>query len=171
MGKHEAIVAAEPPGPRAPSVLEQRPALERELADLKQRIAETTLAAYEGKPDGRKNLAALHDQIRIVTFQLEGSAAALELAQHLDQAALSAWKAAVQMLPPEEIVDGITKEACCRRCIGGCAITAADPYSGPCGHPVLVGALELNRYRDNPKILAIYDAACRKLGLMRKLHA
>ncbi|MEH2570259.1 hypothetical protein [Bradyrhizobium sp. AZCC 2289] len=98
-----------PPAARAPGVLAQRPALERELVDLKLRIAEATLAAYEGKPDGRKNLAALHDDIRTVAAQLEGNAAAHELAQRLDRAATAAWFAALQE-NPKAAVEGITKK-------------------------------------------------------------
>jgi hypothetical protein len=94
------------------------------------------------------------------------------LAERLDEEALVAWKAAVQTLPAEEIIAGIGKSACCRRCIpGACVITGSDPLAGTCQHPLIGGALDQLRYRGNRQIEAIYDAACRKLGLMRKLHA
>lgn len=172
MVKPELIVASDPPASRAPVVIARLRAVQRELADLKLQIPERVLACAEGKPGARESLVELHRQMSIAAFEIESHAAARELAVRLDQEATVAWKAAVQILPPEEIIAGITKEVCCKRCIPGiaCAITGSDALAGPCAHPVLVGALELTRYVDNPKIQAIYAAACRKLGLMR-LHA
>jgi hypothetical protein len=152
-----------PPAARAPKVLEQRPALERELSDLKQRIAETVLAAYEGKPDGRKNLAALHDEIRTVTFQLDGNVAAHELAQRLDGQAKAGWRADIEAADPKKMVAGIAKKTCCRMCSfeHGCVITGLQ-----CGHPITVGTVG-PRLMANPKVRALFKAAAEVLGVYR----
>jgi hypothetical protein len=167
MGRHEQIIPLDPPAARAPAVLARRGALERELADLKLQIPEMALAAYERRPGGRESLAALDAKIRACTFLIDCAAAAHGLAARLDEEATVAWKAAVQNLDPEEIVAGITKDSCCRRCQAGagCVITASDPSAGPCAHPVLAGALALHRYQDDPKICAVFSAACAKLGI------
>jgi hypothetical protein len=141
--------------------------VQRELADLKLRIPECALACAEGKPGGKEGLADLHRKISEAEFEISGNGPARELAARLDEAAIVAWKATVQTLEPEEIVAGLSKDACCRRCLAGagCVITGSDPLAFPCAHPVLVGSLELQRYRDNPKIRAVYAAACAKLGI------
>jgi hypothetical protein len=152
-----------PPAPRAPSVLEQRPALEREMVDLKQRIAETVLAAFEGKPNARENLAALDAKIRAVSFQLDGNAAAHELAERLDREAVAAWRAAIEDADPAEVVGGITRRECCEMCSDaqGCVITGLQ-----CGHPVKVGTVG-PRLMSNPKVRALFRAAAETLGVIR----
>jgi hypothetical protein len=158
----------EPPAPRAPLVVARLRSAQRELADLKLQIPERALASAEGKPGARENLAELCQKISATEFEIGCNPAAREFAIPIDQAAAAAWKAEVQGLDPADIVDGITKEQCCSRCRpGACVITASDPFSGPCQHPVLVGALELTRYRENPRIQALHSAACSKLGLKR----
>jgi hypothetical protein len=149
-----------PPAARAPKVLEQRPVLERELADLKLKVAETALASYEGAPNGRKNLAALHDEIRNVTFQLEGNAAAHDLARRLDREAVAGWFGDLQA-NPEKAVEGITKKECCKRCTEqhGCTITGGLQ----CGHPVKVGTVG-PALMGNPKVRAVFTAAAEKVG-------
>jgi hypothetical protein len=156
-------IPMKPPAARAPAVLEQRPVLERELSDLKQQIAERTLAAYEGKPDGRKNLAALHNEIHTVVCQLEGNAAAHQLARRLDREAVAAWFAVLQENPGAAI-EGIEKKKCCRRCseASGCTITGGLG----CGHPVLVGTVG-PALMGNPRVRAVFKAAGEKLGVYR----
>lgn len=167
------IVSDKPPEPRAPVAIARLHVAQRELDDLRLQIAERVLAVAEGKPDASASLAVLREKIAQIEFEIAHSAKARLLAERLDQEATVAWKAAVQTLPAEQIVEGLTKEACCKRCIPGisCAITGSDALAGPCAHPVLVGGLELTRYRDNPKTQAVYAAACRKLGLMKRLSA
>jgi hypothetical protein len=167
MGKFENIVPAAPPAPRAPAVLARLRIAERELADLKLQIAERALAAAEGGPGAKEALAALQAGIAVIAFEIEGLGPARVLAARLDQEALVAYRAAIQTLSPEEIIVGLTREQCCRRCpaAGRCVITGADILAGSCAHPVLVGSLELNSYRDNPRIVAVYAAACEKLGV------
>jgi hypothetical protein len=153
---------AEPPAPRAPAVLEQRGAIARELADLKTQIAETALAAYEGKSDGRERLAALDTEIRACAFQLDCNGLAHELALRLDQDAVEAWKATIQAMPPEKIIAGISSKDCCRLCSAehGCVIT----NGGNCAHPVKIGVLD-PRSRGVPSTRAAYVAATAKLNL------
>jgi hypothetical protein len=154
-------IPMKPPAARAPAVLQQRPGLERELADLKQQIGQTTLAAFEVKPDGRKNLMALAGEIHTVTFQLEAAGAAHQLAKRLDAEAVAAWFAALQD-NPKAAVEGITKTECCKRCTEahGCAITGGLQ----CGHPVAVGSVG-PALMGNPKVRAVFVAASTKLKI------
>jgi hypothetical protein len=131
MGKMEKLAIAAP-APRAPAVLEQRAVLERELSDLKQQIAETALAAYEGKSGARDDLAALDAKIRACAFQIDCNAAAHELALRLDLEAAAAWRAAFLALPSEQLIAGITLKTCCKLCdVGLCVISG----TGRCLHP------------------------------------
>jgi hypothetical protein len=130
--KAEKTVPTEPPAPRAPAVLEQRSAIERELADLKLQIAETALDAFEGKSDGRERLAALDAKIRACVFQIDCNAAAHELALRLDLEAAAARRAAILALPVEQLIAGITAKTCCKLCdVGLCMISG----TGRCLHP------------------------------------
>jgi hypothetical protein len=162
MGRHEKIIQAEPPAPRANAVLLRRQASEQELAVLNAEIGERALSAIEGKPGGKDGLAALHDKIRAVTFEIECNAAAHELALRLDQEAIAAWKTAIYAMPPESLIAGITAKDCCRLCSAdhGCVITAG----GQCGHPVKIGVLDPHS-RGVPMIRAAYQAATAKLKL------
>jgi hypothetical protein len=172
MGKLEKIVPVEPPAPRAPTVLEHLQVSKRNLVALEAEIPGLLLAVAEERAGAKEGLAILREEIAAAKFAIEHSAKARELAERLHDEAVVAFKASVQSLPVAEIIDGLTRDSCCRRCIRGtgCAITGSDPLAGPCQHPVLVGALELHRYVDNPRIQEIYAAACVKLGLKR-LHA
>ena len=173
MGKMEKIVLAEPPAPQVRVVLEHLHVTKRALAALEAQISETAFAAAVGKPCGAENLAALREKIATAKFAIENYPQVRALAERQDEQAVVQWKAEVQKLPPEQIIEGISRDACCRRCISGtvCAISGSDPLAGPCQHPLIGGALELSRYKDSAKVQAIYDAICRKLGLMKGLHA
>jgi hypothetical protein len=166
MGRHEKIILEQPPSLRAPAVARRLAIAQRELSDLKLLIGERGLAVAEGKPGAKEAFAALHQKITATAFEIEHFSKARELAARLDDEAIVAWKAAVQMLEPEEIVAGITKDQCCSRCIGGsgCVITGSDRLAGPCAHPLREG-LALTRYHENPKIVAVFAAACAKLGV------
>jgi hypothetical protein len=166
MGKYEQIIASEPPAPRAPAVIALRGALERELADLKLRVAETALAAYEQK-NGRERLAELDAKIRACTLQIESAPAAHQLAAQLDEQAMAQWRAAVQTLEPAEIVAGIGREVCPRLCGagGGCCIVGSDSLAGSlCCHPAKEG-LVLARYHENSQIVRVYAAAVAALKM------
>jgi hypothetical protein len=164
---HARAVPGKPPASHVLTVLAHLQTTRRALAALHLEIPERAFAAATGRPDGKENLAALREKIAAAEFEIECNSKAREVAAQIDQKAIAAWKAAVQTLEPEEIIAGITKDACCGRCGAGhgCVITGADALAGPCAHPVLVGALELTRYTLNPKITAVYAAACVKLGL------
>jgi len=164
MGRHKVISLA-PPAPRALAVVEQRPALERELTDLKLQVAEAALAAYEGNSGGREGLAALDVKIRACGFQIECNTLAHDLALRIDREAVAAWRSQVQA-DPERAVEGITKEKCCRRCssqAAGCIISG-----DVCAHPIKAGNGSLPaRLQGNPAVRAVHRAAAEQLGVYR----
>jgi hypothetical protein len=153
-------VPTEPPAPRAPTVLEHLQTNRQSLAALEIRIAEIALAAVEGRADAKADLAALHGQIATAAFQIDCSGRAHELAMRLDEQAIIDWKAAVQAMPPEKIVAGISKTDCCNMCRTdtGCVISGAG-----CAHPIKIGSLSPGQ-QGNPTIRNVYVAACRKTG-------
>jgi hypothetical protein len=158
MGLLEMILPPALAAPRAPAVLLRRQASEQELAALNAEIGERALAAIEGKAGGKENLAALHDRIRAVTFEIECNAAAHELALLLDQEAVDDWRDSVRAMPVEEIVAGISTTECCRLCSPetGCVISGLE-----CAHPKN-GALN-RRYQGNSGVRRVYVAACKQL--------
>jgi hypothetical protein len=167
MGKLEKLVAVEPPPLRAAAVIERLKICKLALVALEQEIPSLLLAVAEGYPGAKEGLQALRDQIAGTKFEIENHPKARAHAEQIDEANRVAWAATVQTLPPAQIIEGISAEACCKRCIPGisCAITGSDPLAGICAHPKLVGPLEKDHYRTNPKIQAVYAAACAKLGI------
>ena len=149
-----------PPPARAPAVLEQRPALDRQLLDLRGQIAARTLAAYEGEPDSREKLAALVSDIRTIEFQIEAAALAHDLAKRLDREAVSAWRGQVEA-NPLLATEGITLKKCCERCqeASGCIITGEA-----CAHPILVGGVGA-RNQGNKAIRRLFSAAAAHLKI------
>lgn len=161
----EKTVPLEPPASRVPAVVSRAQAVERELTALKLQAAERALACAEGKPGARSLLAELRDKIAVAEFELARNGAAQDLAMQLDQTALDAWRADIQTLSPEEIIAGISRDECCRRCRpGDCVIAGADAVPSECIHPVMAGPLHFLRHKANPKILAVYAAARAKVG-------
>jgi len=152
-----------PPPPRAPAVIEQLPALELELADMKQQIAETSLAAYQGKAGGRENLAALHSAIEVCKFQIDCNQAAHGLALQNDRDAVAAWRATLQA-NPKKAVEGVTKTECCRRCSFelGCAISGEA-----CAHPIKVKGVSPG-LRSDTKIRALFTAAAEEIKMLHR---
>jgi hypothetical protein len=161
----KSTVPVAPPAPRAPAVLEQRPALECELANLRLQVAEKALAAYEDRGAGRDKLAALDAAIHACAFQIECNTLAHDLALRIDREAVAAWRSQVQA-DPERAVEGITKEKCCRRCTSD---TAGCIISGDvCMHPIKAGNGSLPaRLQGNPVVRAVHQAAAEKLGVYR----
>lgn len=141
-------------------MLAQRPALERELADYKQGVAEAALLAFEGA--GREGIADLDGKIRAVSFQLDAIDLAHALAQRLDAEAVAAWRSAVQA-NPKIAVEGISKTECCKRCgpDHGCIITGQA-----CAHPIGVGSVG-PALMANENVKAVFLAAVEKLGVRR----
>jgi hypothetical protein len=163
-GRQETIVPTEPPAPRAPAVIARLRIAERELADLKLQIDERLLAVAEGKLGAKESWAALCQKITVLTLEIESSPKARVLAARLDQEALADYRADIQKLSPEEIIAGISKEQCCRRCTGAGRCVISD---GSCGHPLLQSGSNA-RYSENSQVRAVYAAACEKLNVRLK---
>lgn len=166
MGKHERIIPAAPPPRQATVVIKHFESCKRMLAALELKIPELAFAAAVGKPDGKEALLALSQEIAALKFEIEHHAKARALAERLDEQAVVDWRAAVQTLPPEQIVDGIGREVCPRLCGagGGCVISGSDALSGPCCHPKKEG-LMLSRYNENAQIVRVFAAACAALKI------
>ena len=184
MSKPETIVSLKPPAPTASTVRAHRQTLELSLTALRASAAELALASAKGKAGARDALAALYLKIRVTEFSIECNHLAAELATQEDAAAEVAWRAAIQALDPEQIIEGIGKEKCPSRCTpgipGGCCISASAPYAGTtCSHPVRERHLfhlddrgrRLFPYRDNPQALRIFIAACRRLRVEKEFVA
>jgi hypothetical protein len=178
MGKHEAIVPDTPPAATKPVVMAHRRTLELERDVLRAGAIEFAVASAMGDVDARNTLAALPAKLAALQFEIDLNHQAQELAHAEDAAAETAWRASIQTMDPAEIVEGISKELCCRRCTpginGGCVITASAPYAGStCGHPVKERHLfhrdEKGQwnfpYRSSPQASRVFDAACEKLGV------
>jgi hypothetical protein len=176
MGKLEKPVAVDPPAPTAKAVRAHRRMLELSLDALKARAAQLALASARGEPGAQAALSALHGKIQATEFEIGCNPAAFELASKEDADAEATWRAALQTIEPAMIVEGISKEQCCRRCTpgipGGCVITAAAPHAGgTCGHPIrerdMFSRDQNGRrqfpYRHSARASAVFDAACEKL--------
>src|SRR5258705_9076792 len=131
-------IPLDPPAPTAKAVRAHRRTLELSLDALRAGAAELALASARGRTGAQDALAALYGKIRATEFEIECNHQACELAALEDAAAEVAWRAAIQAMDPEEIIQGIDRESCCRRCQpginGGGGITNAAPHAGaPCG--------------------------------------
>jgi hypothetical protein len=180
MGRHEAI-PLDLPAPTARAVRAYRQTLETSLDALKASAAAIALQSARGVPGAQEALAALYLKIRATEFEIECNHAALELAGQEDAAAEIAWRAAIQTMQPAEIIAGIGKEVCCRRCTpgiaGGCVITASMPHAGArCWHPVKErdqfyrddSGQRIFPYRGAPAVAKLFDAVCEKLNVRRE---
>ncbi len=78
-----------PPAPRAPAVLEYLETSLAVLAEFELEIAEKALAAAEGRPGGKRDLAELHEKIQAAEFRDFCNAKAHALAMRLDREAVS----------------------------------------------------------------------------------
>jgi hypothetical protein len=174
MGRHETIVPTEPPAPRAPAVLKHLQISKQALVALGREVPGLLLAVAEERPGAKENLAALREKISQVEFEIAQNAGARLLAERLDQDTTAEWKRLVQTLPVGEILEGLTRESCPRRCVNSCVISGADPQSGgPCQHPVRerhsfgrdATGQRIFPYRDNRQASRVFDAACEKLGV------
>lgn len=176
MGKHETVVAYDPPMPTARDVRARRRRLEASLDALKASRAGLALASAKGDTAAQVALAALYLKIRTAEFEIECNDLAFELANSEDGTATVAWRAAILTLPPEEVIAGIGQDGCCRHCTsgyGGCVLSAGK--SPTCMHPIREKhcfgindtGQKVFRYRDDPQASAIFDAALKKLKLRR----
>ena len=179
MGKPE--IALDPPAPSAPTVRKHRKMLEIERDALRASAAELAFASAKADSVAREALAAIPGRLAALQFEIDLNHECQLLAHAEDAAAEAAWRTSIQTLPPEEIIAGINKESCCRRCTpgihGGCVITASARYSGgTCNHPVRERHLfQIDNqgmrkfaYRDNPQASRIFDAACEKLKVRKE---
>jgi hypothetical protein len=168
------------PKQTANAVRAHRRKLELSRDALRAGAPELALASARGEPGAREEMAALSGKIHALQFEIDCNHAAYELAFKQDAAAEVAWRASIQTLAPEEIIDGLGKDCCPRRCTpgiaGGCVLTAASPYSGAhCAHPVKERHLYSRDgtgrrqfpHRDNPQALRVFDAACEKLNVRK----
>jgi len=178
MDRAETVPLA-PPTPTDKAVRAHGKTLELSRDALKADVAELALASARGETGAQVALAALHQKIQAIEFEIEANFAACELAKAEDVAAEKAWRAAIQMLPPEEAIAGIGKDSCCGRCTpnvpGGCVLTGGVPVS-ECSHPVkqlhLFHRDESGRriflHRANPQASRVFDAACDRLNMKGK---
>jgi hypothetical protein len=169
-------IPMKPPAATKPAVIAHRRTLELERDASRAGAIELAFASAVGDLDARNTLAALPAKLAALQFQIDLNHQAQELAHAADAAAEIAWRASIQTLDPEDIIDGIGKEKCPDRCTpgipGGCCITAAVSYAGStCSHPIRERHLfhlddrgrRLFPYRNNAQASRIFDAACRRL--------
>src|SRR5436190_9318904 len=119
MGMHQHIISPAPPAQRAPAVRAHRKMLEIERDALRAGAVELALASALGDQAAKTALAALPAKLAALQFEIDLSHPACEQASREDAAAEVAWRASIQTLPPEEIIEGIGKESCCSRCTPG----------------------------------------------------
>jgi len=156
------------PASQVPVVVSRRHKVQRELDALTLQMPERALACAQGKPGAREALAELQAKLALARFEMECSGKAQDLAVKVDQEMLAAWKADVQALPPESIIEGIGRDDCCRRCLpGDCIMAGSDSIRSECIHPVLAGPLNLLRHKNNPHTVAVHRAAVAKVGTRR----
>jgi hypothetical protein len=164
------------PAPIAMSIRAHGKTLALKIDALRAGAAKLVLDEARGKTGAFEALTDLYLKLKILEFALELNGQAVELARQEDAHNDACWRAAIQTLDPDEIVEGISKGGCCAKCTpgvnGGCVITNPAPHAGPtCGHPILTKDLQFIdevgkrhfRYEKNPRALEIYKAACRKL--------
>lgn len=178
MGRHEQVdVAAGPPPPIAKSVLAHRKKLETERDGLRAGAALLALKSSQGDTSARAELAAIPPRFAALTLEIDLNHEAHQLACEQDSASEAAWRAGLQSLSPEELIEGIGKDSCCGLCRPGafCVITAGYPFAGAqCGHPVKEKILVFGKdatgtrrfiYEHNPRALAVFTAARKRLKI------
>jgi hypothetical protein len=185
MSIHETIVADKPPAPTAKAVLAHRKKLEAERDGVRTGAAELALASARGDLAAKAAIAAIPARMAALQFEIDLNHEAYELAHKQDADAEIAWRASLQSMDPEDLIDGINRDECCRRCTqgtpGGCVLAAAAPYAGStCFHPTRFGTfhqfkiddsgLKIFPHRDNPKAKKVFDAACDKLKVRGKFE-
>jgi hypothetical protein len=165
-----------PPAPTAMSVRAHGKTLALKIDALRAGAGQLALGSARGQPGAQSALAALDARIRALEYELSLNPQAVELARQEDAAAEAAWRSNIQMMDPDEIIEGITRDSCCRRCVpggpNGCVITSPASHSGGvCGHPVTQKHLWFRDqtghthfpYEDTARAMEIHMAACRRL--------
>jgi hypothetical protein len=171
------VIPDAPPSPTAPTVRAHRKKLEIERDGLRTGAAELALASAMGDLAARAALGAIPGKFAALQFEIDQNSEAYALAEKQDSAAEAAWRASIQTMDPEDMIEGIGQDSCCRLCQpgapGGCVITASHPYAGStCGHPVREKHLVFGRdetgkrqflYRNSPQALKVFTAARKRL--------
>jgi hypothetical protein len=183
MGKHEQIIPLAPPSPTAPAVRAHRKKLEAARDGLRTGAAALALASALGDADAQAALAAIPNKFAALQLEIDLNHEAHELAYKQDADAEVAWRAAIQTLPPEELLVGLNKDECSRLCQpgipGGCVLCGAAPHAGStCWHPTRMGSFHqfnldnlgkrIFPLRDNPQASRVFDAALDKLKVRGK---
>jgi hypothetical protein len=171
--------ALTPPKPTAMAVRAHRRTLELERDTLRAGAAALALASARGDQAAKEALAALPARHAALTFEIDLNGEAVALAQAEDAAAEQAWRAAIQTLPVDDIIVGINRDECCRRCTpgakGGCVLAAASRFAGAtCYHPVKEAFSNNEHGRrvfplaDDPQASKVFFSACEKLNVRGK---
>jgi hypothetical protein len=169
------------PKQTASALRPHRRKLELERDALRAGAPELALASARGEPGAREEMAALSGKLQALQFEIDCNHEAYELASKQDAAAEVAWRAAIQTLDPNDIIDGLGKDCCPRRCTpgitGGCVLSAAAPHAGAhCAHPVKerhlysrdLGGRRIFPHRDNPQASRVFDAALDRLKIRKE---
>jgi hypothetical protein len=165
-----------PPQPTAMSIRAHGKTLALKIDAMKLGAGQLVLDLARGKNGAQEALTDLYLKLKTLEFALEMNDRAVELARQEDQAAEAAYRAAIQELPAEEIISGLTKDSCGSFCVpggpGGCVISAPAARSGGvCVHPVTERHLWFKNeegrvnypYSDNARSHQLFLTACKKL--------
>jgi hypothetical protein len=173
------IVPLDPPVPTAKAVRAHRKKLEAERDGLRTGAAELARASALGDADAQAALAAIPNKFAALQLEIDMNHEAYELAHKHDSDAETAWRASLQSMDPENLIEGISGDGCCRLCklSGTCVITAGYPYAGgQCGHPIREKHTIFNRdetgtrrflYEHNPQAARVFEAARARLKVPR----
>jgi hypothetical protein len=175
-------VPMKPPVPTKPIVLARRRMIEMERDALRAGAIELALASARGDLSARSTLAALPARLAALQLEIDLGHQVQELAHAEDARAETAWRESLQLLDPEDLIAGISRDGCCHLCqpnvAGGCVLSAAAPYSATCMHPTREGSfhqfsidnsgLRIFPYRNNPQAAKVFYAACVKLKVRGK---
>jgi hypothetical protein len=175
----QASKPAAPPAPIAKSVLAHRKKLEAERDGLRTGAALLALKSSQGDTAAKAELVAIPGRYAALTFEIDLNHEAHQLATEQDSAAETAWRAGLQAMDPDDLIEGIGKDSCCTLCSrgtpGGCVFSAGDSYRADCMHPVkeLAGfhcddtGRKIFPGLDNPIARRIFEAASKRMKLRR----
>lgn len=160
-----AIVVPEPPEQITRAVATRLTWCRRELERLQALRPAMAVASSQGKPRADERLATLGRKIQAVEFEIACNVKAAAHASMIDCTALAAFRARLQELPVEKLIEGLGRELCCGLCgpEAGCVISGGDPTVGDgCAHPIREGGPP-PQCKNHPRVQAVYRAACAKL--------
>jgi hypothetical protein len=179
----EKPVPLAPPIGTAKAVRAYKKTLELERDGLRTGAAELARLAALGDAEAKVALAAIPARHAALTLEIDLNGEACELQHKLDADAEAAWRASLQSMDPEDLIAGINKDECCRRCqpgiSGGCVLSGAAPYAGStCFHPTRFGTFhqfniddsgrKVFPFRNHPRAAKVFNAALDKLKVRGK---